>query len=1048
MAGDPASLGLLAPFWLCLVGVSFLGSPAQTFNLDTSSPTFYSGPNESYFGFALDFFQDRHGSMNLVVGAPRANTSQPGVTEGGAVYLCPWKSGGGPCTPIQFDGEGDRTGTYGSMTAKTFKSNQWFGASVNTWKDNILACAPLLQWNVLHANHEEATRTPVGSCFVATQSLEHFVEYSPCRAIQAHSLYRVLKYVGDKRYCEFGFSAAISESGRLLFGAPGGYYFGGLVYSANLSSVAASSPESPLLLRTVSRAQVTADYAEPRFTDPDSYNDAYRGYSVAFGEFNGDPQSPEYVVGVPNKSLTKGAVEILSFMQVFWTFPSEQMASYFGHSVAVADVNGDGKDDILVGAPLFMERRSDSKLYEVGRVYLYLQQKPPRPFSVPSQKLTGMDVYGRFGMAIAPLGDVDQDGYPDIAIGAPFAGRDGGGHVYIFRGQSDGLRTSPVQILENPFTGLAGFGFAVRGASDIDANGYPDVLVGAFKTNKVAVYRARPMVVLKALIGVPEVLNAEEKRCTVSKMKVSCFTIQMCAGVSGKNIPLKMSLDVELQLDRVKQKLWRRVFLEQTSQSSQVFPLEMSRKGPQTCRNITAYLRDEGDFKDKLSPIVISFNFSLGSVLETGELNPVLSGQTMIQKQTRIILDCGEDSICIPDLKLFVRTLDRALLIGSENVLLIHMRAVNAGEGAYEAELLVELPKEAYFQTAHGNSQKLICNSRKEKETHLVACEMGNPMKSQAEIQVEMEVGVSPLEDEVIFRMKLTSKNRDNPDSQEKVLRVPVEAEARMTLRGNSAPAGILLPLAPEYPQNKSKQVADYGPPVEHIYQLQNEGPSSVSGAELLLNFPNRFRGSFLLYITKVTTEGNIRCFPSNETNPLKLEELASTAAPSYNSTFRPQRWREKRDVTTEADSATLQGPVVVNCSSQACAALLCPVGALEKGQAVSVTVHAVLWLQTLEECPLENFLIQSVAWFSATGMPYRIQPKTLPSGLAFAETSVERLNSDAEKNIPVWWIVVAVLAGLLLLAAFIVLLWKTGFFKRTRPPTDDEEELTNDSHT
>lgn len=46
-------------------------------------------------------------SMNVVVGAPRANTSQPGVIEAGAVYLCPWKPIGSKCIPIEFDTKGE-----------------------------------------------------------------------------------------------------------------------------------------------------------------------------------------------------------------------------------------------------------------------------------------------------------------------------------------------------------------------------------------------------------------------------------------------------------------------------------------------------------------------------------------------------------------------------------------------------------------------------------------------------------------------------------------------------------------------------------------------------------------------------------------------------------------------------------------------------------------------------------------------------------------------------------------------------------------------------
>lgn len=69
------------------------------------------------------------------------------------------------------------------------------------------------------------------------------------------------------------------------------------------------------------------------------------------------------------------------------------------------------RHDLLVGAPLFMVSRPDRKLAEVGRVYLFLQPKGPHLLGVHSLLLTGTELYGRFGSAIAPLGDLNRDGY-------------------------------------------------------------------------------------------------------------------------------------------------------------------------------------------------------------------------------------------------------------------------------------------------------------------------------------------------------------------------------------------------------------------------------------------------------------------------------------------------------------------------------------------------------------------------------------------------------------------------------------------------------------
>ncbi|PKU27402.1 integrin alpha-iib [Limosa lapponica baueri] len=161
-----------------------------------------------------------------------------------------------------------------------------------------------------------------------------------------------------------------------------------------------------------------------------------------------------------------------------------------------------------------MARHPDGQRSEVGRLYLYLGGGH-QPLTRPPQTLTGTHPYGRFAAAIASLGDLDKDGYGDVAVGAPLGGDGGSGQVFIFRGQSEGLMAVPTQRLDSPFPGPAAFGFALRGATDLDGNGYPDLLVGAYGADTVAVYWGQPVVVARTQLSVPDGLNPEVLECVL-----------------------------------------------------------------------------------------------------------------------------------------------------------------------------------------------------------------------------------------------------------------------------------------------------------------------------------------------------------------------------------------------------------------------------------------------------------------------------------------------------------------------------------------------------
>ncbi|NXY52270.1 ITA2B protein, partial [Ceuthmochares aereus] len=188
--------------------------------------------------------------------------------------------------------------------------------------------------------------------------------------------------------------------------------------------------------------------------------------------------------------------------------------------------------------------------------------------------------------------------------------------------------------------------------------------------------------------------------------------------------------------------------------------------------------------------------------------------------------------------------------------------------------------------------EKMSCNPRKENGTHVVVCELGNPMKAGARITVDMELSVSGLEDmddAITFQLQLRSKN--SPSATNVSVTVPVEAQAEMELRGNSLPATMVLPTSWHRVEG-SRQLQDHGIRVEHVYQvdceptgaggpslvsplqchlvvlpqLHNKGPSTVSGVTLRLAVPSQLGGRVLLYLLEVGTEGGMRC-----TNPPNL---------------------------------------------------------------------------------------------------------------------------------------------------------------------------------
>lgn len=145
-------------------------------------------------------------------------------------------------------------------------------------------------------------------------------------------------------------------------------------------------------------------------------------------------------------------------------------------SVAHADFNGDGFDDVVVGAP---DADPGGRL-NAGTAHIFMGY-PPGVTPVAMRTLEGTSAGDNFGFAVAGAGDLNGDGFGDLVIGgynADPGGRANAGAAWVYYGAPTGIDATPARVLEG--VGASDlFAYSVASAGDVDADGYADLLIGS-----------------------------------------------------------------------------------------------------------------------------------------------------------------------------------------------------------------------------------------------------------------------------------------------------------------------------------------------------------------------------------------------------------------------------------------------------------------------------------------------------------------------------------------------------------------------------------------
>lgn len=194
-----------------------------------------------------------------------------------------------------------------------------------------------------------------------------------------------------------------------------------------------------------------------------------------------------------------------------WMAGGDQAEAEFGTSVSAAgDVNGDGWDDIVVGAPKY-----DGAWVDEGAALSFYGSDSGLS-AVADWSVVGGQFDSGLGIAVRMAGDVNGDDYADVIVGAHQyeRGESDEGGAFVFLGSALGLRETAGWDAEGDKAETR-FGFAVGTAGDVNDDGYADVIVGApgyrSETNisgRAFVYHGSDVIEPQFLVFLPCVLQA------------------------------------------------------------------------------------------------------------------------------------------------------------------------------------------------------------------------------------------------------------------------------------------------------------------------------------------------------------------------------------------------------------------------------------------------------------------------------------------------------------------------------------------------------------
>lgn len=221
---------------------------------------------------------------------------------------------------------------------------------------------------------------------------------------------------------------------------------------------------------------------------------------------------------------------------------------------------------------------------------------------------------------------------------------------------------------------LSTFGFSVAGGIDLDGNMYPDLVVGAYESNKAITFKSRPVAVMEAsttFVADSKLISLDDKRCTISgalhggpseAKRVACTVINSCLKYNGVNLPTAVDIDVSWVLDVKTFRSPRMFFVKDEGRNVRNSTMRLYR-GKTECVSEQVYVTE--NVRDKLTPLEVEMRYNIRGQQSSGVVSrqprslggPVLDQNrgTVQRDAINIQKNCGRDNVCVPDLRLDIK---------------------------------------------------------------------------------------------------------------------------------------------------------------------------------------------------------------------------------------------------------------------------------------------------------------------------------------------------------------------------------------------------------